>query len=373
MARKAIQCRGHVLGDFAGSSHAVVACRAIGGGGELRVVGLGAFPCRGVGMAIRAIGLSFVDRRRGLGGQPKRVGQVAGLALPHQARCVGVELAGIPSLEAGGAMAGIAIGEGDTRERLVGNMVGRQAHARSVGAGVAGRAKPGHRGLRMGPVVVFERGADRIGVAGPAFHIGGRHVVGHLAQRMSAVVAAGVAVGGDREFAVVHPGRGLPSRSAVADSARGARDDMVRRLGHRRDRCDRSGHHRIVAFHATVLGLSKVVEFRVSECLGVVAVSAGLVHIVGDMDSRLDNVAVIEACTPCQVATRAIGGRAFEDALLVAALALGVHVDPREREACRQVVELTGGVRLRERAACPHQRHEEKHPAQRAQHAPRLA
>ena len=135
-----------------------------------------------------------------------------------------MELSGVPAREAR-LMARIAIGDCDTGQCLVGDVVGNRAIGWREGASVASAALIGDNRLRVVPLA--RRPARHI-VAGAA-RGGCRNMGTALARGRTAVVAA-CAVGRSRERAVVHFGT-EPAAGGLVASLAIARDGGMNSRG----------------------------------------------------------------------------------------------------------------------------------------------
>ena len=185
--------------NFAGGGTAVVATRAHRGRREQTVVRLGTQPGAGRLVAVLAHRLATVDGGGRAAAQAIAGAQVAGRALGGQ-RHIGMEL---PRAPAGIArfVAAVAVGDGYSAQRLVGNMVHRLAVCGWVGPAVAGGTLVGHRHLAVVPFAGLPAGHA---VAAHTVHRC-RNVVRNFAGGGTAVVATR-AHRGRREQTVVRLG-----------------------------------------------------------------------------------------------------------------------------------------------------------------------
>jgi len=215
VASHAVHTGWNMSGGFAGGRTAVVATRAIGSTIEGVVVRLGAQPGAGGLVAVLAHRLAVVN-----GGCRARSGAKAGVDMAgctlRRYRYIGMELTWIPSAVAP-FVATVAVGDGHTTQRFIGNVIGRQSAGRRKAAGVAGGTLVRHRHLRVVPF----GGLPSVGVVtGHAVGAGG-NVGCHLASCATSVMAAG-AVGSAAEATVVRLGAAQPTtRGFVAVLAHG--------------------------------------------------------------------------------------------------------------------------------------------------------
>lgn len=273
-------------------------------------------------MAVLADTLAAVDGCSGTRGRAKAAVQVAGCALGGH-RNIGMELPRIPAAVTT-FVATIAIGNGNSAERFVRNVVSAEPAGGQKATGVATAALAGHRHLAVVPVAGLPPGSGMTtGAVQRSGHVGRR-----LASCRAAVVAV-CAIGRRGEAAVVHARRWQPAGSLVAAAARCLRLDVRRRFPH--------GGGTIVATAAGVRCNALVVKLRSGKGHDRVAtVTTQLGRKVG---RRLDHIGPRKPIA-LGMTGRALLGRTLEHTGDMTRFTTGVGVHARQRETGLDVVEI---------------------------------
>jgi len=244
-----------------------------------------------------------------------------------------VKLSGVPA-GVTALVATVAIGNRDTTEGLVRNVVGGQPAGWRKATGVAGGALVGYRHL----AVVPDRWLPgRGGVATDAIGTG-RNMRSGFARRRTAVVASRT-VGGCGETAVVHARYGQPAGRLVTGTTGSLCGNVTGWFAHR--------GRTVVATPAGIGRNAIVVKLGAGECHGGMAALASQLGL--EVAGRFDDIGSRQA-GPTDMASRTVFRRALEDPGNMAGLATGVGVHACQGETGFDMVEIAGATLGQQRA-----------------------